>query len=151
MRDVQTKRAVRIERVVDEAGFDRAWEVREEVFVGEQSVPVELERDDLDDLATHWLAVDDAGTAVGTVRMVEEHGDTAHLGRLAVRANARGRGVGALLVRTVEDEGRARGLTTCVLGAQIQAVGFYERLGYAAYGPEYDDAGIPHRWMRRTL
>ncbi|RZS82897.1 putative GNAT family N-acyltransferase [Motilibacter rhizosphaerae] len=141
---------VRVERVTDDAGFSRAWDVRYEVFVQEQAVPEELERDDLDAAATHWLAV--AGDeVVGTVRMVPEHGDTAHLGRLAVRAPARGTGVGRLLVAAVEDEGRALGLTSCVLGAQVQAVPFYERLGYAAYGEEFDDAGIPHRWMRKPL
>jgi predicted GNAT family N-acyltransferase len=142
---------VRVVRVEDEQGFEQAWAVRLEVFVEEQSVPVELERDDLDDVATHWLALADDGSVLGTVRMVEEHGDTAHLGRLAVRAGARGRGVGAQLVRTVEDEGRARGLRVCVLGSQVQAVPFYERLGYHVYGQEFDDAGIPHRWMRRTI
>lgn len=142
---------VRVVRVKDGQGFEQAWAVRLEVFVEEQSVPVELERDDLDEVATHWLALDDDGNVVGTVRMVEEHGDTAHLGRLAVRKPARGRGVGARLVRAVEHEGRARGLTVCVLGSQVQAVPFYERLGYHVYGQEFDDAGIPHRWMRRTI
>lgn len=142
--------SVRIEQVVDEAGFARAWEVRMEVFVVEQAVPVELERDDLDDVATHWLAwLDDQ--VVGTVRLVEELGGVAHLGRLAVRKVARGTGIGALLVRTVEDEGRRRGLARCVLGGQVQAIPFYERLGYAAEGDEFDDAGIPHRWMVKQL
>jgi len=144
-------RDMRVVRVEDEQGFTEAWAVRLEVFVEEQCVPVELERDDLDDVATHWLALDDNGSVLGTVRMVEEHGDTAHLGRLAVRKVARGRGLGGALVRAVEDEGRARGLSVCILGSQVQAVPFYERLGYHVYGQEFDDAGIPHRWMRRTL
>jgi predicted GNAT family N-acyltransferase len=38
-----------------------------------------------------------------------------------------------------------------VLSAQTYAVAFYERLGYTAYGEEFDDAGIPHRWMRKKL
>jgi len=37
------------------------------------------------------------------------------------------------------------------LSAQTQALGFYQRLGYTAYGPEFDDAGLPHRWMTRVL
>ena len=64
------------------------------------------------------------------------------LGRLAVTAAARGLGVGAALVRAIEDAARARGLTAVDLHAQTHALGFYERLGYAAYGPEFPDAGI---------
>ncbi|HEY9330046.1 MAG TPA: GNAT family N-acetyltransferase, partial [Streptomyces sp.] len=73
------------------------------------------------------------------------------LGRLAVTKAARGLGVGAALVRAIEDAARELGLSAVDLHAQTHALGFYERLGYAAYGPEFLDAGIPHRAMRRTV
>jgi predicted GNAT family N-acyltransferase len=56
-----------------------------------------------------------------------------------------------LLVRAIEEAARERGLIVVDLGAQTHAMGFYERLGYQAYGPVFDDAGIPHRSMRRSL
>jgi len=37
------------------------------------------------------------------------------------------------------------------LHAQLGALGFYEKHGFAAYGPEYDEAGIRHRSMRLEL
>ena len=46
---------------------------------------------------------------------------------------------------------RARGVTKAKLGAQTHAIGFYEKLGFTVHGPEYDDAGIPHRDMSRSL
>ena len=46
---------------------------------------------------------------------------------------------------------RARGVREVALGSQTHAIGFYERLGFRAHGPEYDDAGIPHRDMTRPL
>jgi len=64
---------------------------------------------------------------------------------------ARGLGIGAALVRAIEAEAARLGLAAVDLGAQIHALGFYERLGYAAYGPEFDDAGMPHRATRRPL
>ncbi len=73
------------------------------------------------------------------------------LGRLAVAGQARGLGVGVALVRAIEDAARARGLAAVDLHAQTHALGFYERLGYEAYGPEYLEAGIPHQGMRRSL
>lgn len=73
------------------------------------------------------------------------------LGRLAVLRSARGLGAGAALVRAVEEAARERGLTAVDLHAQTHALGFYERLGYVAYGTEFPDAGIPHLAMRKTL
>jgi predicted GNAT family N-acyltransferase len=73
------------------------------------------------------------------------------LGRLAVTGAARGLGVGAALVRAIEDAARERGLAAVDLHAQTHALGFYARLGYEPYGPEYLEAGIAHQGMRRSL
>jgi predicted GNAT family N-acyltransferase len=143
---------------------EACFAVRKEVFVGEQGVPEDLEYDAFDAAALHVLAVQADGEPLGTGRLLHGArvgtgtGGTAGgdpsaglLGRLAVARHARGLGVGAALVRAVEDAARARGLTAVELHAQTQALGFYERLGYRAYGPEYEEAGIPHRGMRRAL
>ncbi|MET8979801.1 GNAT family N-acetyltransferase [Streptomyces sp. NPDC004539] len=124
--------------------------VRKEVFVVEQGVPEELEYDADDAGALHVLAVRDDGVPLGTGRLVGD-GEAGHLGRLAVTREARGLGVGAALVRAIEEAARERGFTAVELHAQTHALGFYERLGYTAYGPEFPEAGIPHRAMRRSL
>ncbi|MEU3446673.1 GNAT family N-acetyltransferase [Streptomyces thermolilacinus] len=153
--------AYEIREVVSEEDRKAAFAVRREVFVVEQGVPEEIEYDALDATAVHVLAVRAAdGTALGTGRLLYgpdaadrtggEDGVGA-LGRLAVTRAARGLGVGAALVRAIEEAARARGLKAVDLHAQTRALGFYERLGYEAYGPEFPDAGIPHRAMRRTL
>ncbi|MFE0460591.1 GNAT family N-acetyltransferase [Kitasatospora sp. NPDC058965] len=142
-----------------EADLALARQVRREVFVVEQEIPEELEYDALDATSTHLLAVAADGAPLGTARLIsgaEAYGltgvaDRVLLGRLAVVKAARGTGLGAALVRAVEQAGRERGAKECELHAQVQALGFYERLGYAAEGPVYDDAGIPHRTMVRTL
>jgi len=125
--------------------------IRREVFVVEQSVPEEDEWDDLDGEAIHLLALDDARQPIGTARILLQ-GDTGKIGRVAVVKSARGTGMGAALIRAALDELRALpGITRAKLGAQTHAIGFYEKLGFTAYGPEYDDAGIPHRDMVREL
>ncbi|MFF7589732.1 GNAT family N-acetyltransferase [Kitasatospora purpeofusca] len=135
-------------------------EVRREVFIVEQGIAEEEEWDDLDPTSEHLLAVGPEGEPVGTARLIfgeQALGITGGvagrvlLGRLAVLKTARGTGLGAELVRAVEAAGRARGAREMELHAQVQALGFYERLGYAAEGPVYDDAGIPHRTMTRVL
>jgi len=144
----------------DPADREACFAVRKEVFVGEQGVPEDIEYDAYDAVALHVLAVREDGVPLGTGRLL--FGEAAagktgggasvgSLGRLAVTQEARGLGVGAALVRAVEDAARARGLTAVDLHAQTHALGFYERLGYVAYGPEFPDAGIPHRAMRRVL
>jgi predicted GNAT family N-acyltransferase len=133
--------------------------IRREVFIVEQGVPEEDEWDDLDGGCVHLLAEDADGSPLGTARLI--HGDQAYnltgrddvvlLGRLAVRLGARGTGLGAALVRAIERAGVERGARELELHAQVDAIGFYQRLGYAAHGPEYLDGGIPHRTMTRVL
>jgi predicted GNAT family N-acyltransferase len=144
----------------DPADREACFTVRKEVFVGEQGVPEDIEYDAYDAVALHVLAVREDGVPLGTGRLLfgeaaagKTGGDASvgSLGRLAVTREARGHGVGAALVRAVEEAARARGLTAVDLHAQTHALGFYERLGYVAYGPEFPDAGIPHRAMRRVL
>ncbi|WP_328496885.1 GNAT family N-acetyltransferase [Streptomyces sp. NBC_00414] len=144
----------------DPADREACFAVRREVFVVEQRVPEDLEYDAYDDEAVHVLAVREDGLPLGAGRLL--HGGAAagrtggesgvgSLGRLAVVKAARGLGIGVALVRGIEDVARARGLAAVDLHAQTHALRFYERLGYVAYGPEFPDAGIPHRAMRRSL
>ncbi len=153
-----TPYAVRVAE--DPADREACFAVRKEVFVVEQGVAQEIEYDEYDAVATHVIAVREDGTPLGTGRLLfgeaaaaKTGGDptVGSLGRLAVSKEARGLGVGVALVRAIEDAARARGLAAVDLHAQTHALGFYERLGYEAYGPEFPDAGIPHRAMRRAL
>jgi predicted GNAT family N-acyltransferase len=132
-----------------------AWEhlrahaepIRTEVFVDEQKVPAEIEIDAWDPQCVHALALDAAGAVLGTGRLLPD----GHIGRMAVRKSARGQGVGTALLRSLMQEARRRGHQEVVLSAQTHAVPFYEREGFRSEGGIYDDAGIPHVDMRRSL
>ena len=119
--------------------------IRVEVFVDEQQVPEDLELDERDPYCTHALAFDETGTAVGTGRIDVD----GKIGRVAVRAAARGTGVGRALMEHLHRVARARGLTHVWCHAQISAAPFYERLGYARLGAHFFEAGIEHVHMRR--
>jgi predicted GNAT family N-acyltransferase len=147
--------AVRVVAADDRAAMAAVHAIRHEVFVVEQDVPAELEWDGKDAGAVHVLA---EGAGTGRLLLGEDAArknggdpDTAVLGRLSVLKAARGTGVGAELVRALEAEARRLGLSAVYLEAQVHAIPFYERLGYTAYGPEFPDAGIAHRAMRRPL
>ncbi len=124
----------------------QASPIRFTVFVDEQKVPVELELDEFDPLSCHALAL--AGDeAIGTGRLLPD----GHIGRMAVLAGWRGRGVGALLLQALIDEAARRGMARVVLNAQTHALGFYARFGFVPEGEEYEEAGLPHRTMGRSL
>lgn len=123
--------------------------IRRVVFIEEQGVSLADEVDGRDGEAEHLLALLD-GAPVGTARMLVT-GETGKIGRVAVLAPARGQGIGAALVRAAVGRLRQRGLRVAKLGAQVHALGFYQALGFTAYGPVYDDAGIPHRDMSLAL
>jgi predicted GNAT family N-acyltransferase len=123
------------------------YAVRYRVFVIEQQVPVELERDEFDPLSLHVVARDAAGNAIGTGRLLPD----GHIGRLAVLAQWRGHGVGVALMDALLVLARERGDAEVVLNAQTSAIAFYERLGFRTEGEDFMEAGIPHRVMRLRL
>jgi methyltransferase (TIGR00027 family) len=126
----------------------RCHAVRREVFVAEQGVPVEEEMDAHDAVSAHFLAMQ-ADDIVGTARLRLLADGTLKAERVAVLRPFRRRGVGRALMRALEEAARARG--ELVLNAQTAVVSFYERLGYRCEGPEFVEAGIPHRAMRKRL
>jgi predicted GNAT family N-acyltransferase len=135
-------------RVLDwnEAG-SRAMPLRMAVFVVEQGVPVELERDEFDPVSHHALAETAAGEVIATGRLLPD----GHVGRMAVAAAWRGRGVGGAVLEALVAEAGARGMESVVLNAQTHALGFYRAHGFVEEGEEFMEAGIPHRTMRRRV
>lgn len=134
-----------------------ALAVRHEVFVEGQGVPEDLEVDEHDeDPGTAHFVAYDGDRAVGAARVrpygKDGEGRLAKVERVAVREDSRGEGWGRRLMAAVEERAREWGVAAVVLGSQVHAVPFYERLGYRIVDDEpYLDAGIPHREMRKEL
>jgi predicted GNAT family N-acyltransferase len=123
--------------------------VRHQVFVVEQAVPPELERDAFDDVAVHLVAL--RGDAViGTLRIVIV-GGAAKIGRMAVLAAHRKTGIGSRLMERAADVARTAGATDITLYAQLTAKAFYARLGYREEGEVFEEAGIAHVSMRKPI
>lgn len=141
--------SVEVRAVRDDGELRAAMALREAVFMGEQGVPRELERDGRDAQAAHLVALDD-GTVVGTARLLAD-GDVVRLGRLAVAPTARRRGIARRLLEHAEGWARERGSRAVVLSAQTGARALYDAAGYRASGPTYTEAGIEHIRMERDL
>ncbi|MEO0939542.1 MAG: GNAT family N-acetyltransferase [Pseudomonadota bacterium] len=122
--------------------------LRRIVFIEEQNVPEHEELDGLDATALHVLAADEE--PVGCARILLKS-NVAKIGRVCVLPSHRGTGLGADIIRHCIEVAKAYGASRAVLGAQTHALGFYEKLGFTAFGAVYDDAGIPHQDMERPL
>ena len=128
-----------------------AGPLREAVFVQEQGVPTEVERDAQDASALHAVAFNRLGMAVGTGRMVRQSDGAARIGRMAVLPLLRGAAVGRAVLDTLVEAARVRGDQQVVLHAQRSAEGFYRRAGFVVQGEPYDEAGIAHITMALAL
>lgn len=121
--------------------------VREAVFVHEQQVPAEIELDPQDPLCQHVLALDAEERPIGTGRLTPDR----RIGRMAVLAGWRGRGVGEALLDALIERARQLGWRELSLHAQASAIGFYARRGFLPFGDRFVEAGIDHQSMRLLL
>ncbi len=146
--------AYTVKQVKSEDELKQAFDVREEVFVIEQHVPIEIELDEYDHAPTtiHLLALDTQGRAVGTARFrpyVEE--GVCKVERVAVLAGERGSGLGRYLMEEIHRLAKDVGYHAAKLNAQLHASAFYERLGYMGEGEVFLEADIEHIAMKKRL
>ena len=120
--------------------------IRRAVFVEEQQIPESDEWDDEDATSVHVLARLNRDP-VGTGRL----NPAGKIGRIAVIAGQRGRGIGLQILLRLLEEARRLGIREPYLHAQVQAVPFYEKLGFEKQGDAFDEAGIPHVRMSLVL
>lgn len=120
--------------------------VREQVFIVEQQVPINLEWDGLDEVAQHLLALNDAGEAIGCARLL----GNGSIGRMAVLKLWRGLGIGSALLNVAIAHHHQQGIKTITLSAQVHAIPFYEKAGFKVCSELYLDANILHVHMQLT-
>jgi len=130
---------------------EEARALRTAVFVEEQRIPVEIERDAEDATAVHAVARNRLGLAVGTGRLLAgQGGQPPRIGRMAVRRDLRGGQVGRAVLEALMRHAGARGDREVMLHAQVSALAFYLRAGFVRHGSEFEEAGIAHQEMRRA-
>jgi predicted GNAT family N-acyltransferase len=141
---------------VESGGWTRlggdASRIRDAVFVREQRIPAELALDDDDLDAHHAVAylVDDATharRAIATGRLLSD----GTIGRVAVLADARGRGAGSRVLDALLAAARTRGDARVRLYAQQGAVSFYRERGFSLIGVPFEAAGVAHVELARAL
>ena len=137
-----------IKQAMTQKELTEVFRIRTQVFVGEQHVPADEEIDQLDEVTPLFVVyLDDV--AVATARLIQVNESIMKIGRVAVLKPYRNSGVGKTLLRYLMTYVQEQTEATCVkLGAQCNAMPFYEKLGFIGYGPIYLDAGIEHQDMK---
>jgi YbgC/YbaW family acyl-CoA thioester hydrolase len=130
-----------------------AHDIRKAVFVQEQSIPADREWDeaDPDPACVHAVAYNRFGLPLATGRLLEHVPGVAKIGRMAVQQTMRGSGIGHAVLEALMRAGRELGYREAVLHAQTSAAPFYRRAGFVERGPIFDEVGIPHVEMVRSL
>ncbi len=128
-----------------------ARQVRTEVFLEEQRIPVEMEWDEADDTAVHALARNRLGLPVATGRLLQHAPGVSRIGRMAVNRVLRGANLGRDVLRALMQAAAERGDREVLLHAQRNAEGFYARLGFLPRGEPFEEAGIVHIEMVHAL
>ncbi|KAG0778186.1 hypothetical protein G6F22_011381 [Rhizopus arrhizus] len=138
----------RVDAIDDDAVSDDVHTVTvHDDGIEEQGIAAELERDALDPVSAHVLALDADDQPVGTGRLAPD----GRIGRMAVLASHRSHGVGEALLLALVEAGRRLGLAELHLHAQLPARAFYARQGFLPEGDVFEEAGIGHKQKRRRL
>lgn len=123
--------------------------LRVQVFVVEQQAAYEeIDGRDIEPGARHVWAEED-GAVLGALRVLDDGADW-RIGRVVTAASARGRGVGAALMRVGVDMCETSDASRAiVLDAQAHLADWYGRFGFVVDGEPFTEDAIPHLPMRR--
>ncbi len=131
-------------------GADAA-QIRTEVFVQEQGIAVEDEWDEADKSALHAVVYNGLQQCVATGRLLQHAPGVAKVGRMAVKRVLRGGSLGGAVVDALVAAAKEQGFREVLLHAQASAQGFYEKSGFVVRGAPFDEVGIPHIEMFKTI
>lgn len=140
---------LRIEKITDNSLLQKAFAIRNQVFVLEQNVDPALERDEFEAISHHFIAFLDE-IPVGTARWrVTDYG--VKLERFSVLNQYRGQGIGqelvAAVLKDIASSPEAAGKIK-YLHAQLSAVGLYSKFGFEKVGDLFEECFIQHYKMQ---
>ncbi len=139
---------IKVAKIPEE--FPAIAAIRKSVFQEEQGVDPALEFDGKDEISEHLLAyLDDK--AVGTMRIRYLDDQTVKIERLAVLSTARGQGIGKKIMENALSFIGSKNIREVVIHSQEYIKSFYQKLGFIEEGEIFEEAGIPHVKMRKSL
>lgn len=134
-----------------EAQWQAYYQLRYQVLRAPWLQPPGSERDELEDIAVHRMIQSTTGEAlaVGRLHLVDK--DTAQVRYMAVSEQARGQGLGQMVLQALEQQALALGAKRLILNARDSATGFYQQAGYHYGAMQPALFGIPHQQMWKQI
>lgn len=135
-----------VKLITHESDYQDALSIRRQVFINEQNVPEEIEIDEFEKSSDHFLLVV-AGKPAATGRLRVKN-DLIKFERIATLKDYRGQGLGKKLMEFMLQYAQKNYPTlTPYMHSQMDAVPFYEKLGWTVKGEIFYEASIPHKAM----
>lgn len=114
--------------------------------------PKGTEKDDYEPISEHFMAVNERGDVAGVAKLYEKTDGVGHISHLAIGPEHQNKGVGRLLVQTIEQRARERGFKTIGTMARVTATAYFERFGFHIAGIPTPHLGTTHLvWMEKML
>ena len=131
---------------------EKAFAIREEVFVVEQEVPSAEEFDAFEDESQHFVALDENNEPLGSARWRRTEKGI-KLERFTVKKTMRGKGLGTAIVQAVMDDLKSKEKpgTYLYMHSQLDAVPLYAKFDFQKKGDQFDECGIMHYLMWKLL
>ena len=136
--------------VKNKSEYELCLKIRAKVFIEEQNVPQEIEVDEYENKAIHFIVYLE-NTPIATARLLRKNIDLAKIERVAVLKEYRGKNIGKYIMNEIIKLAKIKNFKQLILSSQTQAIPFYEKLGFKCQGKEFLDAGIPHKMMILSL
>ena len=137
---------------VTHADFKAYYALRYKVLSEPWGHPKGTEKDDYEPISDHFMAVNEKGAVVGVVKLYEKSAGAGYISHLAVAVEYQHKGIGQLLMETVEQRARERNFKTIGALARVTATSYFEKVGFHIAGMPTLHLGTTHLvWMEKAL
>ena len=132
--------------------FKAYYAMRYKVISEPWGHPKGTEKDDYEPISEHFMAVNESGEVVGVVKLFEKSPGVGHFSHLAVDPKHQRKGIGHLLLESVEKRARERGFKLLGAIARVNATAYFEKSGYHISGMPAPHLGTNLSvWMEKEL
>ncbi|WP_373537984.1 GNAT family N-acetyltransferase [Microcoleus sp.] len=108
------------------------------------------ERDNHEDGAVHLVGMCDR-KIIASARLRESSPGLGNISYVAVLPEFQNQGIGTKLITNLIVKAQAKNLKTLRLKSRINAIKFYQRIGFTEEGNPSDFLGIPHIFMQLDI
>ena len=134
------------------ADFKAYYALRYKVLREPWGHPKGTEKDDYEPISEHFMAVDEKQNVVGVVKCYEKSPGVGYVSHLAVAVEHQHKGIGKLLMKTVEERARERNFKVLGAMSRVTATAYFEKAGFRIVGIPTPHLGITHLvWMEKAL